>query len=149
VLGLRPRRRERPPPDPTRLHAPGPDLPWNIISLCGSGTSECHGAFHGNPYTTAAGERITPTIVKRQDRRAPHPRPARLHEVWDFLDGSELRYSSSSACSACHNATSTKCEGDATCDTINRETSARRSAPAHAATRGSASAASHRGHRTR
>lgn len=71
----------------------GPDLPWNIIALCGSGTSECHGAFHGNPYTTAAGERITPTIVRARIAARLERDRQRLREVWDFLDSSELRYS--------------------------------------------------------
>lgn len=70
----------------------GPNLPWNIVPLCGSGTSECHGAFHGNPYTTASGERITPTLVRARIVARLIRDRARLREVWDFLDSSELRY---------------------------------------------------------
>lgn len=32
----------------------GDDVAENIINLCGTGTSGCHGAWHGNPYTGEA-----------------------------------------------------------------------------------------------
>lgn len=76
---------------PKDFELPGPDEAWNIIALCGSGTMGCHGAFHGNPYTTAAGERITPTLVRaRIVGRLDRDRP-RLRDVWDYLPASELR----------------------------------------------------------
>lgn len=76
---------------PKDFTLPGPDEPWNIVSLCGSGTMGCHGAFHGNPYTTEHGQRITPTIARaRILARLLKDRP-RLREVWDYLGGSELR----------------------------------------------------------
>lgn len=34
--------------------------PGNIVALCGSGSSGCHGAYHGNPYTIEHG----PTEVR-------------------------------------------------------------------------------------
>lgn len=76
---------------PKDFTKPGPDQDWNIISLCGTGTSGCHGAFHGNPYTPARGERITPTLVRyRIAFRLTLERP-RLREVWDYLGSNELR----------------------------------------------------------
>ena len=75
---------------PKDFTKPGPDAKWNTISLCGTGTSECHGAYHGNPYTRN-GERITPTLVKaRIVARLIHD-PRRLRAVFDFLDASMLR----------------------------------------------------------
>ncbi len=75
---------------PKDFAKPGPDEEWNIISLCGSGTSECHGAFHGNPYTAGGGERVTPTIVRlRIAERLQHDRP-RLRAVADYLDDEGL-----------------------------------------------------------
>ena len=35
---------------PKGYRPPGDDLIQNIVGLCGTGTSKCHGAFHGNPY---------------------------------------------------------------------------------------------------
>jgi hypothetical protein len=35
----------------------GDDDPANLIPLCGSGSTGCHGALHGTPYTDASGRR--------------------------------------------------------------------------------------------
>jgi hypothetical protein len=35
----------------------GDDDVDNLIPLCGSGSSGCHGALHGNPYVDASGRR--------------------------------------------------------------------------------------------
>ena len=43
----------------------GDDVIENIISLCGSGTTGCHGAEHGNPYTDEHGKRWTTEDVRR------------------------------------------------------------------------------------
>lgn len=43
----------------------GPDEDWNLIPLCGTGTSRCHGAFHGNPYVDESGTRHTTDSVGR------------------------------------------------------------------------------------
>ena len=42
----------------------GGDVPANLIALCGSGTSGCHGAIHGNPYVDRAGKRWTAEEVR-------------------------------------------------------------------------------------
>lgn len=34
----------------------GDDVPANLVLLCGSGTTGCHGAWHGNPYAIARRE---------------------------------------------------------------------------------------------
>lgn len=41
----------------------GEDIDENLAPLCGSGTSGCHGAFHGNPYVDKAGRRWTAAEV--------------------------------------------------------------------------------------
>jgi len=41
----------------------GDDVVANVAPLCGSGSSGCHGAFHGTPYTDAAGHRWTKAEV--------------------------------------------------------------------------------------
>lgn len=33
----------------------GDDVPENLVTLCGSGTSLCHGAMHGSPYVATTG----------------------------------------------------------------------------------------------
>jgi hypothetical protein len=87
---------------PRDFEKPGPDEPWNIINLCGSGTSGCHGAFHGNPYTvedahmafqTRGPLRITPLYVRlRIVHRLLEPSEIeRLVEVMRFLGSSTLQ----------------------------------------------------------
>lgn len=41
----------------------GDDVVENVAPLCGSGSSGCHGAFHGTPYKDAAGHRWTKAEV--------------------------------------------------------------------------------------
>ncbi len=43
----------------------GDDVPANILALCGSGASLCHGAFHGSAYVHE-GERRDAEWVKRR-----------------------------------------------------------------------------------
>lgn len=52
----------------------GDDDPDNMISLCGSGTTGCHGARHGNPYTDDQGRYWTPYIVRDKIGLALEPR---------------------------------------------------------------------------
>lgn len=40
----------------------GDDVPENIVLLCGSGNTGCHGAWHGNPYTVTAGGAVAARI---------------------------------------------------------------------------------------
>lgn len=48
----------------------GDDVPENIVGLCGSGTSGCHGAFHGSPYVvTLVGVSDAPTGATIYDER--------------------------------------------------------------------------------
>ena len=47
----------------------GDDVPGNLLLLCGSGTSGCHGAHHGNPYEV--GSRYEATGVGRFVDRGP------------------------------------------------------------------------------
>jgi hypothetical protein len=43
----------------------GDDVVENIVGLCGSGTTGCHGAFHGNPSVVTLGH----GAYKRWERR--------------------------------------------------------------------------------
>lgn len=43
----------------------GDDVPENLLMLCGTGTTQCHGAVHGNPYVDRAGKRWTEKDVRR------------------------------------------------------------------------------------
>ena len=43
----------------------GADVVQYIVSLCGSGTSRCHGAFHGSPYVVQTGNWVLD--VERRD----------------------------------------------------------------------------------
>lgn len=78
---------------PRDFQPPGPDEQWNIISLCGSGTSGCHGAFHGNPYEAGEGLtrfRITPAYarLKIAHRLLEPSERERLIEVMRYLGSS-------------------------------------------------------------
>lgn len=42
----------------------GDDVAANLVGLCGSGASGCHGAWHGNPYRGDFGHTFTPETVK-------------------------------------------------------------------------------------
>jgi hypothetical protein len=33
----------------------GDDVPGNLLVVCGTGTTGCHGAYHGSPYVVEAG----------------------------------------------------------------------------------------------
>lgn len=44
----------------------GDDILANMLLLCGSGTSGCHGAWHGNPYVAQKGHWVLD--VERRDR---------------------------------------------------------------------------------
>lgn len=61
----------------------GDDMIENLMPLCGSGSSRCHGAFHGNPYwNERLGERITPERVRADTGwwiRSEDGRPARAY----------------------------------------------------------------------
>lgn len=43
----------------------GDDVEENQLSICGTGSARCHGAFHGNPYTDESGKRWTQEDVAR------------------------------------------------------------------------------------
>lgn len=43
----------------------GDDVPGNIVGLCGSGTSDCHGAWHGNPYVILGMRRDAEWVRRR------------------------------------------------------------------------------------
>lgn len=47
----------------------GDDLPGNFAGICGSGTMGCHGAHHGNPYTTRVYRAYSVTGQKAQTER--------------------------------------------------------------------------------
>lgn len=80
---------------PKDFTKPGPDADWNTVTLCGTGTAGCHGAYHGNPYTPillgGKGERITPSLVKARIVARLLHEPRRLRAIFDFLDTSMLR----------------------------------------------------------
>jgi hypothetical protein len=44
----------------------GDDVAENIVGLCGSGTTGCHGAWHGSPYVVQVGNWVLD--VERRDR---------------------------------------------------------------------------------
>lgn len=44
----------------------GEDVPENLAPLCGTGTTGCHGAFHGSPWTDPAGKKWTAKLVGNQ-----------------------------------------------------------------------------------
>lgn len=46
-------------------HGYGDDVLANLIVVCGSGTSGCHGALHGSPYTDRSGRRWTQEDVEQ------------------------------------------------------------------------------------
>lgn len=45
----------------------GDDVAANFVTLCGSGTMRCHGAYHGNPYVVSRG--WAPGPVAEPERR--------------------------------------------------------------------------------
>lgn len=51
----------------------GDDVEANVVTLCGSGTMRCHGAYHGSPYTVEVAQgtaRIAPDGSPLVDRPA-------------------------------------------------------------------------------
>jgi hypothetical protein len=65
----------------------GPDTPSNVIGLCGTGTTGCHGWAHSHPLLAGIGGWIL--------RANPHPVPAAapVHCAWRgwiLLDNSEF-----------------------------------------------------------
>lgn len=53
----------------------GDDLVANIISLCGSGSFGCHGAFHGNPYVVNGERRDAEWVARRIGEKLDAQRP--------------------------------------------------------------------------
>lgn len=50
----------------------GDDVAANLLMLCGSGTTGCHGAWHGNPYMASDGRWVALTLPEqpwRNERR--------------------------------------------------------------------------------
>lgn len=50
----------------------GDDVVENIVGICGTGTSRCHGAHHGNPYEHDTGRELRAhngTIISRVTER--------------------------------------------------------------------------------
>lgn len=45
----------------------GDDVPENFVTLCGSGSHGCHGAYHGSPYVAHPGS--TPDYLAPPQRR--------------------------------------------------------------------------------
>lgn len=43
----------------------GDDVPENLVMVCGSGSSRCHGALHGAAYVDADGKRWTSAEARR------------------------------------------------------------------------------------
>lgn len=76
---------------PRDFTKPGPDDPWNIVPLCGSGTTGCHGAFHGSPYTFA-GRRFDAKAVRTSIWLHFTRDETRRQALNEFLDTPELRY---------------------------------------------------------
>lgn len=68
----------------------GDDVVENLLSACGSGTTRCHGARHGNAYVDDAGKRWTPEEVRRKIGLAILARPPKLAYLRETL-GSEER----------------------------------------------------------
>lgn len=56
----------------------GEDIEENLAPLCGSGTSGCHGAFHGNPWVDKTGHRWTADEVGAAIGRWLREDPARI-----------------------------------------------------------------------
>lgn len=68
-------------------HRPaGDDVEENIVTLCGTGTSGCHGAFHGNPYTVQVGNWALD--VERRDSEWVRRRVGEhlLGQRWDVIE---------------------------------------------------------------
>lgn len=63
----------------------GDDVPENLLPLCGSGSSGCHGARHGSPYVDGSGRRWTPEDVRRAEGRVLARRPPMIRYVLDKL----------------------------------------------------------------
>lgn len=59
----------------------GDDVAANLLAMCGSGTTGCHGAFHGSPYTDDRGRRWTTADVQAAVGRTISARPATLSYV--------------------------------------------------------------------
>lgn len=53
----------------------GDDVIPNIVGLCGTGSSGCHGAFHGNAYTVRRERRDREWVARRIGERLPTSRP--------------------------------------------------------------------------
>lgn len=53
----------------------GDDVEANVVSLCGSGTSRCHGAHHGNPYVENGERRDAEWVNVRIGRTLDRERP--------------------------------------------------------------------------
>lgn len=47
----------------------GDDVEENIVTLCGSGTMGCHGAFHGSPYVATLVVLVDGETVETTERR--------------------------------------------------------------------------------
>lgn len=60
----------------------GDDVVGNIVVLCGSGTSGCHGAHHGNPYVVDGARRDAAWVNRRVGRTLVERRP---DVVWYVL----------------------------------------------------------------
>lgn len=43
----------------------GDDVPGNLVLICGTGTTECHGAWHGTPYVYRGERRDAEWVGKR------------------------------------------------------------------------------------
>jgi hypothetical protein len=63
----------------------GDDIEDNIVPVCGTGTTGCHGALHGNGYTDLTGKRWTPEIVTH--RIGERLRPEELAAVAQRFGG--------------------------------------------------------------
>jgi hypothetical protein len=70
----------------------GDDTAANLVLVCGSGTTGCHGALHGSPYVDGAGVRWTSEVVRgRIGRHLALRRPDTIEYVLGKLGSSPGR----------------------------------------------------------
>jgi hypothetical protein len=59
----------------------GDDVPENIVGLCGSGTTGCHGSWHGSPYVHNGIRRDREWVARRVGETLLDQRPETIRYV--------------------------------------------------------------------